>query len=65
VSPGFNVLSLVMRDQKVMRFIKYVSASAPGSRWDISSEYAIEIDDEDDDEDEDEDEENEDEENDN
>lgn len=39
VTPGFNVLSLVLRDDKVMRFIKYVSANAPSSRWDVAYEY--------------------------
>jgi len=24
-----------------MRFVKYVSASAPGSRWDVAVEYEI------------------------
>lgn len=42
VSAGSNVLSLVMRDEGVMRFIKYVGAGAPGSRWDIAVEYEIE-----------------------
>ena len=39
ISPGFNVLNLVMRDDGVMRFIKYVSANAPSSRYDVSVEY--------------------------
>eukprot|EP01038_Epipyxis_sp_PR26KG_P010541 gene10541-14163_t len=43
ISAGCNVLSLVMRDENIMKFIKYVSANAPGSRWDISTEYQIEI----------------------
>ena len=42
VSPGANVLSLVMRDTEVMRFVKFVSAQAPGSRWDLACEYEIE-----------------------
>ena len=25
----------------IMRFVKYVSASAPGSRWDVAVEYEI------------------------
>ena len=29
VTPGFNVLSLVMRREGIMRFVKYVSAAAP------------------------------------
>jgi prolyl 3-hydroxylase /prolyl 3,4-dihydroxylase len=47
VSAGNNVLSLVMRDEDVMRFIKYVSFNAPGSRWDISAEYELDLKDED------------------
>jgi Rps23 Pro-64 3,4-dihydroxylase Tpa1-like proline 4-hydroxylase len=42
VTPGCNVLSLVMRDQEIMRFVKYVGVAASGSRWDISMEYEIE-----------------------
>ncbi|KAI8989494.1 Oxoglutarate and iron-dependent oxygenase degradation C-term-domain-containing protein [Pilobolus umbonatus] len=38
---GYNELSLVLRDEGVMRFIKYVSAKAPGSRWDVSFEYDL------------------------
>ena len=38
---SFNTLSLVVRDAGVMRFVKYVSAGAPGSRWDISAEFKI------------------------
>ena len=33
VSAGCNVLSLVMRDEGIMKFVKYVSANAPGSRY--------------------------------
>ena len=32
-----------------IRFVKYVSAAAPGSRWDIAVEYEIEADDDDND----------------
>ena len=39
--PGFNKLLLVLRDERVMRFVKYVSAAAPGSRWDICGEYEV------------------------
>ncbi|KAL0091040.1 Oxoglutarate and iron-dependent oxygenase degradation C-term-domain-containing protein [Phycomyces blakesleeanus] len=38
---GCNELSLVLRDEDVMRFVKYVSARAPGSRWDLSFEYDL------------------------
>jgi len=49
VQPGFNRLLLVLRDEGVMRFVKYVSAAAEGSRWDVCGEYEvgmIEVDDE-------------------
>ena len=36
-----------------MKFVKYVSANAPGSRWDIALEYKIEVSLGDDDEEED------------
>jgi hypothetical protein len=51
ISPGCNVLSLVMRNENIMRFIKYVSHNAPGSRWDIAVDYEIESNEEDDDSD--------------
>lgn len=41
ISPSFNTLNLVLRDEGLMRFIKYVSASAPGSRWDIAAEFSL------------------------
>ena len=39
--PGFNRLLLVLRDEGVMRFVKYVSAVAEGSRWDVCGEYEV------------------------
>ena len=39
ISAGNNILSIVMRDQHVMKFIKYINIAAPGSRWDITAEY--------------------------
>ncbi|KAJ1811903.1 putative component of NuA3 histone acetyltransferase complex, partial [Coemansia sp. RSA 2598] len=36
---AWNTLNVVMREPGVVKFVKYVSASAPGSRWDISSEF--------------------------
>lgn len=50
VQPGFNRLLLVLRDEKVMRFVKYVSAAAEGSRWDVCGEYEIGMLEEEDDE---------------
>ena len=43
VQPGFNRLLLVLRDEGVMRFVKYVSAAAEGSRWDVCGEFEIGI----------------------
>ncbi|KDQ57027.1 hypothetical protein JAAARDRAFT_35627 [Jaapia argillacea MUCL 33604] len=43
VQPGFNRLLLVLRDEGVMRFVKYVSAAAEGSRWDVAGEYEVGI----------------------
>lgn len=39
--PGFNRLLLVLRDEGVMSFVKYVSAAAEGSRWDVCGEYEV------------------------
>lgn len=44
VQPGFNKLLLVLRDEGIMRFVKYVSALANGSRWDVSGEYSLVVD---------------------
>lgn len=48
VSAAHNSLNLVLRDEGLMRFVKYVSASAPSSRWDVAMEYRP-VDDSDDD----------------
>lgn len=37
----WNTLGLVLRDQGVMRFVKYVSREAPGDRWDIVGEFRV------------------------
>ncbi|KAI8074419.1 Oxoglutarate and iron-dependent oxygenase degradation C-term-domain-containing protein [Gongronella butleri] len=52
---GHNELSIVLRDEGVMRFIKYVSARAPGSRWDVAFEYDLPEDQHQDDDDDNED----------
>lgn len=50
---SWNVLSLVVRDEGILKFVKYVSGNAPGSRWDVSTEWNVEsVDDEDEDNDE-------------
>ncbi|EIN10953.1 hypothetical protein PUNSTDRAFT_85412 [Punctularia strigosozonata HHB-11173 SS5] len=41
VQPGFNRMLMVLRDEGVLKFVKYVSAAAEGSRWDICGEYEI------------------------
>lgn len=41
VHPGFNRLSLVLRDEGVIHFVKYVSAAAESSRWDVCGEYQV------------------------
>jgi prolyl 3-hydroxylase /prolyl 3,4-dihydroxylase len=41
VHAGFNKLLIVLRDEGVLRFVKYVSASASGSRWDVCAEYSL------------------------
>ncbi|KAG2426146.1 hypothetical protein HYH02_014861, partial [Chlamydomonas schloesseri] len=51
VNAAANTLNLVLRDEGLMRFVKYVSFGAPGSRWDVAMEFLPE-DDSDDDEDE-------------
>jgi len=43
---------VVLRDRGVLRFVKYVSESAKGDRWDVIGAVEV-VDDEDDDEDED------------
>ena len=41
VQPGFNRLLLVLRDERVMHFVKYLSASAPGCRWDVYGQWEV------------------------
>ncbi len=55
VNPGFNMLNLVMRDQGLMKFVKYVNSTAPGSRWDVTTEYQLLHEDDEEDEEKDED----------
>ena len=39
VAPSPNALSLVLRDEGLLRFVKCVSMAAPGSRWDVGCVY--------------------------
>ncbi len=36
-----NALSLVLREKGFMKFVKYLSRSAPGSRWDVNMQYQL------------------------
>ncbi|KAK7752408.1 putative component of NuA3 histone acetyltransferase complex [Diatrype stigma] len=58
---AWNKLTIVLRDSGALRFVKYVSRSARGDRWDVSGTFEVEEQDDDDDDDDD-DEEDEDEE---
>jgi hypothetical protein len=44
VSPANNTLNLVLRDEGLMRFVKYLSVEAPSSRFDIAMTYQPEPD---------------------
>jgi Rps23 Pro-64 3,4-dihydroxylase Tpa1-like proline 4-hydroxylase len=39
VSAAWNQLTVALRDEGVLKFVKYISAGAPSSRWDIECEY--------------------------
>jgi len=41
ITPSFNTLNIVLRDEGVMRFVKYLSAAAGGSRWEVSAEFTV------------------------
>ncbi|KFY45347.1 hypothetical protein V495_03038 [Pseudogymnoascus sp. VKM F-4514 (FW-929)] len=55
VPAAWNKMSIVLRDQGVLRFVKYVSRNARGDRWDVSALFGVrdEEGDEDDEDDED------------
>ncbi|KAK3657754.1 putative component of NuA3 histone acetyltransferase complex [Elasticomyces elasticus] len=38
---GWNTMSIVLRDQGTMRFVKYVSKAAKGDRWDFTGVYGV------------------------
>lgn len=48
---AWNRMSIVLRDQGTLKFVKYISRSAPGDRWDVTGEIEVEFDDDDDDDD--------------
>jgi Rps23 Pro-64 3,4-dihydroxylase Tpa1-like proline 4-hydroxylase len=51
---SWNTLSVVLRDSGLLKFVKYVSESAPGDRWDVSALFSVKVDDDDDDDEDDE-----------
>lgn len=44
---SWNSMTLILRDTGVLKFVKYVSKSAPGSRWDISCQWNVQMESED------------------
>ena len=40
--PSWNTLSLVLRDQGVMRFVKYLGKDSKTDRWDLVGEFQVE-----------------------
>jgi Rps23 Pro-64 3,4-dihydroxylase Tpa1-like proline 4-hydroxylase len=41
-SPAWNRMTLVLRDEGVLRFVKYVSRKARGDRWDVVAHFGVE-----------------------
>lgn len=41
--PSWNKMSIVLRDSGVLKFVKYVSKSAKGDRWDISGAFGVKV----------------------
>ncbi|KAI5466009.1 Oxoglutarate and iron-dependent oxygenase degradation C-term-domain-containing protein [Mariannaea sp. PMI_226] len=50
---SWNKMTIVLRDSGILKFVKYVSQSAKGDRWDISGVFEIEDNGDDDDDDDD------------
>jgi Rps23 Pro-64 3,4-dihydroxylase Tpa1-like proline 4-hydroxylase len=44
---SWNTLSIVLRDQGLLRFVKYVSKSAKGDKWDIVGTYSLQAEEDD------------------
>jgi hypothetical protein len=41
VCAACNTLTVVLRPPARMHFVKYVSAAAPGSRWDVAADFHV------------------------
>lgn len=50
LTPSFNTLSVALRDEGVLQFVKYLGSAAAGSRWDLVGEWTVGAVEEDDDE---------------
>ncbi|KAM0564246.1 hypothetical protein ACHAPJ_000456 [Fusarium lateritium] len=48
-APSWNKMTIVMRDSGALKFVKYISKSAKGDRWDISGAFEVEEDEDDED----------------
>ncbi|KAL2365220.1 hypothetical protein RJZ56_001838 [Blastomyces dermatitidis] len=44
MAAGWNRMSIVMRDSGTLKFVKYVSRSAAGDRWDVTGEIGLKFD---------------------
>lgn len=44
---SWNKMSIVLRDSGVLKFVKYVSRSAKGDRWDVSGSFGVVLDEDD------------------
>lgn len=42
-SAAFNTLNLILRDDCLMSFVKYVSHAAPSSRYDIAAAFTTDL----------------------
>lgn len=42
---GWNRMSIVLRDRGTLKFVKYVSAAAPGDRWDVTGDIGVDFED--------------------
>jgi prolyl 3-hydroxylase /prolyl 3,4-dihydroxylase len=42
-SASFNTLNLIMRDECLMTFVKYVSHAAPSSRYDLAAAFTTDL----------------------
>jgi Rps23 Pro-64 3,4-dihydroxylase Tpa1-like proline 4-hydroxylase len=40
-APSWNKLSIVLRDEDTLKFVKYVSRKAAGSRWDVVGVFGV------------------------